>query len=89
MPMMPTFARILTFVCLCTVPGVAAASHDLPQRLRHEAQVQSNNGHYTQAQQLRSIADGLKNQDSSTTRQIQTEIGKGNIEKAMDLLKSR
>ena len=87
---MPTLARgMITLVCLFSVPGLAAASHDLPERLRHEAQVQSNNGHYTQAQQLRTIADSLKNQDSSTVRQVQTEIGKGNIEKAMDLLKAR
>jgi hypothetical protein len=90
MRLMMAIARgILTLVCLISVPGLAGASHDLPQRLRHEAQVQSNNGHYTQAQQLRTIADGLKNQDSSTVRQVQTEIGKGNIDKAMDLLKAR
>jgi hypothetical protein len=67
----------------------AWASHDLPQRLRHDAQVQSNNGHYTQAQQLRAIADSLKDKDASTARQIQSEIGKGNIDKAMDLLRAR
>jgi hypothetical protein len=70
-------------------PRPADASHDLPQRLRHEAQVQSNNGHYTQAQQLRSIADNLKDKDSNTARQVQSEIGKGNIDKAMDLLRAR
>ena len=70
-------------------PKLAGASHDLPQRLRHEAQVQSNNGHYTQAQQLRSIADNLKDKDAATARQIQSEIGKGNIDKAMDLLRAR
>jgi hypothetical protein len=51
--------------------------------------VQSNNGHYTQAQQLRSIADNLKDKDSNTARQVQSEIGKGNIDKAMDLLRAR
>ena len=87
---MTTVVRgVLTVVCLISAPGLAAASHDLPQRLRHEAQVQSNNGHYTQAQQLRSIADGLKNQDSNTVRQVQSEIGKGNIDKAMALLRAR
>jgi hypothetical protein len=87
--MMTTIARGFILVSLISFPGLAGASHDLPERLRHEAQVQSNNGHYTQAQQLRTIADSLKKQDASTVRQVQTEIGKGNIDKAMDLLKAR
>jgi hypothetical protein len=90
MRLMMIIARgFLILVSLIGLPGLASASHDLPQRLRHEAQVQSNNGHYTQAQQLRTLADGLKNQDANTARQVQTEIGKGNIDKAMDLLKAR
>lgn len=67
----------------------AWAEHDFAQRLRHDAQVQSNNGHYKEAQQLRSIADALKNKDAGVAHQAQVEIGKGHIEKAMDLLKVR
>ena len=88
--MMTNVARgILVLACLSSAPELAGANHDLPQRLRHEAQVQANNGHYTQAQQLRTIADGLKDKDSNTARQVQTEIGKGNFDKAMDLLRAR
>jgi hypothetical protein len=69
--------------------GNAWAEHDFAQRLRHDAQVQSNNGHYKEAQQLRSIADALKNKDAGVTHQAQVEVGKGHIDKAMDLLKAR
>ncbi len=69
--------------------GNAWAEHDLAQRLRHDAQVQSNNGHYKEAQQLRSIADALKDKDAGVAHQAQVEIGKGHIDKAMDLLKAR
>lgn len=69
--------------------GELCAEHDLAQRLRHDAQVQSNNGHYKEAQQLRSMAEALKNKDVGTAHQAQVEIGKGNIDKAMDLLKVR
>jgi hypothetical protein len=70
-------------------PGEAWAEHDLAQRLRHDAQVQSNNGHHKEAQQLRSIAEALKNKDAGIAQQAQVEIGKGHIDKAMDLLKAR
>jgi hypothetical protein len=69
--------------------SVTYAEHDLAQRLRHDAQVQSNNGHYKEAQQLRMIADALKNKDAGTAYQAQVEIGKGQLDKAMDLLKVR
>jgi len=69
--------------------GTARAEHDFAQRLRHDAQVQSNNGHYKEAQQLRSIADALKNKDAGMAHQAQVEVGKGHIDKAMDLLKAR
>jgi hypothetical protein len=65
------------------------AEHDLAQRLRHDAQVQSNNGHYKEAQQLRTIADALKNKDAATAYQAQVEIGKGQLDKAMALLKAK
>jgi hypothetical protein len=71
------------------IVGEALAEHDLAQRLRHDAQVQSNNGHYKEAQQLRSIAEALKNKDVGIAHQAQVEIGKGQIDKAMDLLKAR
>jgi hypothetical protein len=72
------------------IVGEAPAEHDLAQRLRHDAQIQSNNGHYKEAQQLRSIADALKNnKDAGIAHQAQVEIGKGQIDKAMDLLKAR
>ena len=69
--------------------SVTYAEHDLAQRLRHDAQVQSNNGHYKEAQQLRTIADALKNKDAGTAYQAQVEIGKGQLDKAMDLLKAK
>ncbi|HKN86675.1 MAG TPA: hypothetical protein VJV04_07445 [Nitrospiraceae bacterium] len=69
--------------------GTVGAEHDFAQRLRHDAQVQSNNGHYKEAQQLRSIADALKNKDAGMAHQAQVEVGKGHIDKAMDLLKVR
>ena len=69
--------------------GTAAAEHDFAQRLRHDAQVQSNNGHYKEAQQLRSLADALKNKDAGVAHQAQVEVGKGHIDKAMELLKAR
>jgi hypothetical protein len=71
------------------IVGEALAEHDLAQRLRHDAQIQSNNGHYKEAQQLRSIAEALKNKDAGVAHQAQVEIGKGQIDKAMDLLKAR
>jgi hypothetical protein len=52
--------------------------------------MQSNNGHYKEAQQLRSIAEALKNnKDAGIAHQAQVEIRKGQIDKAMDLLKAR
>lgn len=69
--------------------SIGYAEHDLAQRLRHDAQIQSNNGHYKEAQQLRSIADALKNKDAATAHQAQVEVGKGQLDKAMDLLKAR
>jgi len=69
--------------------GIVCAEHDFAQRLRHDAQVQSNNGHYKEAQQLRSIADALKNKDAGMAHQAQVEVAKGHIDKAMDLLKAR
>jgi hypothetical protein len=35
------------------------------------------------------IADALKNKDAGTAYQAQVEIGKGQLDKAMDLLKVR
>lgn len=85
--------RMVVSVSVILLPwmvGEAPAEHDLAQRLRHDAQVQSNNGHYKEAQQLRSIAEALKNnKDASLAHQAQAEIGKGQIDKAMDLLKAR
>ena len=84
--------RMVIFVSVILLPwivGEALAEHDLAQRLRHDAQVQSNNGHYKEAQQLRSIAEALKNKDAGVIHQAQVEIGKGQIDKAMDLLKAR
>lgn len=72
-----------------SVTSLVRAEHDLPERLRHDAQVQSNNGKYEEARQLRAIAEALKNKDASTAQQVQTEIGKGNVDKAMNLLKIR
>ena len=69
--------------------GHAYDEHDMAQRLRHDAQVQSNNGHYKEAQQLRSIADALKNKDAGMAHQAQGEINKGHLDKAMDLLRAR
>jgi hypothetical protein len=90
---MPMFLQIVVLslsMMLCRwMGGAASAEHDLAQRLRHDAQVQSNNGHYKEAQQLRSIADALKNKDAGMAYQAQVEIGKGHIDKAMDLLKVR
>jgi hypothetical protein len=77
---------MMIFPCLV---GEALAEHDLAQRLRHDAQIQSNNGHYKEAQQLRSIAEALKNKDAGVVHQAQVEIVKGQIDKAMDLLKAR
>lgn len=76
-------------ILLTWIVGEALAEHDLAQRLRHDAQVQSNNGHYKEAQQLRSIAEALKNKDAGVIHQAQVEIEKGQIDKAMDLLKAR
>lgn len=76
-------------ILLPWIVGEALAEHDLAQRLRHDAQIQSNNGHYKEAQQLRSIAEALKNKDAGVAHQVQAEIGKGQIDKAMDLLKAR
>lgn len=84
--------RMVVSISLMIFPwivGEVLADHDLAQRLRHDAQVQSNNGHYKEAQQLRSIADALKNKDVGVIHQAQVEIGKGQIDKAMDLLKAR
>ena len=84
--------RMVVSVCVIFLPslvGEGLAEHDLAQRLRHDAQIQSNNGHYREAQQLRSIAEALKNKDAGVAHQVQTEIGKGQIDKAMDLLKAR
>jgi hypothetical protein len=90
MPVSLQIAVLSLSVMLCGWMGGAAwAEHDLAQRLRHDAQVQSNNGHYKEAQQLRSIADALKNKDAGMAHQAQVEIGKGHIDKAMDLLKVR
>ena len=89
---MPRSIRMVVSVSLMVIPwvvGEALAEHDLAQRLRHDAQVQSNNGHYKEAQQLRSIADALKNKDAGVVHQAQAEIAKGQIDKAMDLLKAR
>lgn len=63
------------------------AEHDLPKRLQRDAQVQSNNGHYSEARDLRAIAEALKNKDASTSRQVQAEIEKGHLDKAKDLLR--
>jgi hypothetical protein len=86
-------ARMVIAISVIVLPwivGEALAEHDLAQRLRHDAQIQSNNGHYKEAQQLRSIAEALKNnKDPGLAYQAQVEIGKGQIDKAMDLLKSR
>ena len=80
----------LSVIVLPWIVGEALAEHDLAQRLRHDAQIQSNNGHYKEAQQLRSIAEALKNnKDAGVAYQAQVEIGKGQIDKAMDLLKAR
>ena len=85
--------RMVVCVGVIIVPwivGEALAEHDLAERLRHDAQMQSNNGHYKEAQQLRSIAEALKNnKDAGIAHQAQVEIGKGQIDKAMDLLKAR
>jgi hypothetical protein len=84
--------RIVVSVSVILLPwivGEALAEHDLAERLRHDAQIQSNNGHYKEAQQLRSIAEALKNKDAGVAHQVQAEIGKGQIDKAMDLLKAR
>ena len=84
--------RMVVCVSVMLLPwivGEALAEHDLAQRLRHDAQIQSNNGHYKEAQQLRSIAEALKNKDDGVAHQVQAEIGKGHIDKAMDLLKAR
>lgn len=80
----------ISVIILPWIAGEAPAEHDLAQRLRHDAQIQSNNGHYKEAQQLRSIAEALKNnKDAGLAYQAQVEIGKGQIDKAMDLLKAR
>jgi hypothetical protein len=80
----------ISMIVLPWIAGEALAEHDLAQRLRHDAQIQSNNGHYKEAQQLRSIAEALKNnKDAGLAYQAQVEIGKGQIDKAMDLLKAR
>lgn len=90
MPVSLWIAVLSMSVMFCSwMVGEAWAEHDLAQRLRHDAQVQSNNGHYKEAQQLRSIADALKNKDAGMAHQAQVEIDKGHIEKAMDLLKVR
>ena len=81
-----SISMMMIFPCLV---GEALAEHDLAQRLRHDAQIQSNNGHYKEAQQLRSIAEALKNKDAGVVHQAQVEIAKGQIDKAMDLLKAR
>ena len=84
--------RMVIFAAVILLPWIvreALAEHDLAQRLRHDAQVQSNNGHYKEAQQLRSIAEALKNKDAGVIHQAQVEIEKGQIDKAMDLLKAR
>ncbi len=89
---MPVPAGIVVSISVLVLPwiaGEALAEHDLAQRLRHDAQIQSNNGHYKEAQQLRSIAEALKNKDAGLAYQAQVEIGKGQIDKAMDLLKAR
>jgi len=94
---MPKSIR-MCLLCVVGITGItgiagiadkAHAEHDLAQRLRHDAQVQSNNGHYKEAQQLRSIADALKNKDAGMAHQAQAEINKGHLDKAMDLLKAR
>lgn len=79
----------VSMVLFTWTAGTADAEHDFAQRLRHDAQVQSNNGHYKEAQQLRSLADALKNKDAGIAHQAQVEVGKGHIDKAMDLLKAR
>lgn len=84
--------RMVVSVSVILLPwlvGEALAEHDLAERLRHDAQIQSNNGHYKEAKQLRSIAEALKNKDAGVAHQVQAEIGKGQIDKAMDLLKAR
>jgi len=82
-------AMIVGMSAALSMASVVQAEHDLAQRLRHDAQVQSNNGKYEDARQLRAIADALKDKDASTAQQVQAEITKGNRDKAMDLLKVR
>ncbi|WP_447976860.1 hypothetical protein [Candidatus Nitrospira bockiana] len=68
---------------------IATAEHDLADRLRHEAQVQSNSGRYEEARQLRAIAEALKNKDAVMNPQARAELEKKHLDKAMELLKIR
>ncbi|MER3424075.1 MAG: hypothetical protein C4293_13450 [Nitrospiraceae bacterium] len=80
-----SFLLVLAWGGLCPI----CAEHDLARRLQRDAQVQSNNGNYNEARDLRAIADALKNKDASTSRQVQAEIEKGHLDKAKDLLRIR
>jgi hypothetical protein len=65
------------------------ADSDIAGRLEREAQQASNSGRYEEARQLRAIAGATRSQDSVTSRQIQSEVGQRNYDKAKEILRIR
>ena len=88
--MLPRLAGFGVLCCVSALPTLTQADHDTVQRLEHEAQVQSNNGHYSEARDLRAIAEALRqNKDSVVSRQVTSELQRHDLGKAKELLRVR
>ena len=68
----------------------ACAEHDTVQRLEYEAQIQSNNGHYSEARDLRALAEALRqNKDGVVSKQVTSDLQRHDLEKAKEALHIR